>query len=408
MKITAINTIWIEEYPNICWVQIETDSGLSGLGETYFGPEAVAAYIHETVIPYLLGKNPLMINQHSQALDGLIGFHSTGVEMRANSAINIGLWDIFGKYTELPIYQLLGGKMREKIQVYNTCAGYSYNSKKTSPNFNLHNNDDLKKVWGINKKTFGIYEDIDAFHNRPGELAKSLLSEGITAMKIWPFDQFAETYNGQWITPQDLQTGVNIFKEIRDTVGDKIEIILEMHGKWSLPAAKYIANAIDPYRPLWYEDPIKPDNIDTLIEFSRSTKTPTALSELLATRRQFVPILQEKVAGFLIVDITWCGGISEAIKIADLAETYHIPITAHDCTGPISLVVNSHFSVNMPNAFIAEFVRAYYSTWYKDLVTELPLVKDGWLYPIDKPGLGTELSPEIFNRKDIHIQKTAL
>lgn len=117
-------------------------------------------------------------------------------------------------------------------------------------------------------------------------------------MKIWPFDQFADSYNGQWITPGDLQKGVNIFKEIREAVGDNIEVMLEMHGKWSLSAAKQIAKAVDPYQPLWYEDPIKPDNLGALIEFSRSTPTPTAISELLATRRQFLPILEKSVAGF--------------------------------------------------------------------------------------------------------------
>lgn len=108
------------------------------------------------------------------------------------------------------------------------------------------------------------------------------------------------------------------------------------------------------------------------------------------------------------MDITWCGGISEAKKIASVAETHHIPITAHDFTGPISLVVNSHFSINTTNAFIAEFVRAYYSTWYKDIVAELPLIQDGWLYPINKPGLGTELNPELFKRKDLHMRRSAL
>lgn len=130
MKITAVNTLWIEEFPNISWIQIETDSGITGLGETYFGPEAVASYLHETAAPYLLGKDPLTIERHNQALDGLTGFNSTGVEIRANSAVDIALWDIFGKYVGLPIYQLLGGKVHDRIRVYNTCAGYSYNSKK--------------------------------------------------------------------------------------------------------------------------------------------------------------------------------------------------------------------------------------------------------------------------------------
>jgi galactonate dehydratase len=408
MKITGITTLWLDQFPNICWTQVKTDTNLIGLGETYFGPEAVSSYLHETVAPYLLGKDPLTIDKHSQALDGVVGFNSISAEMRGNSSIDMALWDIFGQSTGLPIYQLLGGLTHEKVKVYNTCAGYSYNSEKTSPDFNLHTKDNLNDVWGIGKNALGPYEDIEAFHNRPGELARSLLSENISAMKIWPFDQFADRYNGQWIDPEDLEKGVRIFREIREAVGDRMEIALEMHMKWSLPAAKRIAAAVEPYQPLWFEDPIKADNLDILAEFARSTRIPLAASELLATRRQFIPLLEKRAAGILIVDISWCGGISEAKKIATMAEAYHIPVAAHDCTGPVSLMANSHFSMNVPNLFMAEFVRAYYSTWYRDLVTELPRIENGYMYPSHLPGLGTRLKAELFEREDAHTRTSLL
>ena len=126
MIVTKVETLRLDEFPNLLWVQVHTDEGLIGLGETFFGAQAVEAYIHETVAPYLLGKDPLQIDRHARALYGYVGYRSSGVEMRGNSAIDIALWDLFGKATNQPIYQLLGGPVRERIRIYNTCAGYRY------------------------------------------------------------------------------------------------------------------------------------------------------------------------------------------------------------------------------------------------------------------------------------------
>ncbi len=408
MKITAIHTITLSAFPNLLWVEVETDQGITGLGETYYGPEAVSGYIHETAAPYLLGKNPLTLDKHSQALDGYVGFNSISAEMRGASAIDIALWDIWGQLSGQPIYQLLGGQTHETIAVYNTCAGYGYNRKISSPEFNLHKQNTLDNAWGIAQHEEGPYEDIEAFHHRPGELAKSLLSEGITAMKIWPFDQFAGRYNGQWISPEDMEAGEKIFREIRETVGDQMEIALEMHAKWSLPAAKKIAARIDPYQPAWYEDPIKVDNIDSLLEFKRATATPVAASELLATRRQYLPLFEKRAVDIVIIDLVWCGGFSEAKKIATMAEAYHLPVTPHDCTGPVALTANAHFAVNLPNCFTAEFVRAYYSSWYKELVTDLPIIDRGRMTPTKTPGLGTKLQSNLHTRQGYQKRTSSL
>src|SRR6185437_6859475 len=127
MKVRAIETIQLAEFANLCWVHVHTDEGLIGLGETFFGAEAVAAYIHESAAPHLLGKDPLRIDEHSHALRATyVGFSSSGAEMRGLSAIDIALWDIFGQAVGQPIHQLLGGLTHERIRTYNTCAGYGY------------------------------------------------------------------------------------------------------------------------------------------------------------------------------------------------------------------------------------------------------------------------------------------
>src|SRR5262249_53488031 len=126
MKVTKLETIRLDEFPNLIWVHVHTDEGLVGLGETFFGAQAVEAFPHETVAPYLIGKAPLQTDRHARALYGYLGYRSSGAETRGNSAIDIALWDLFGKATNQPVYQLLGGLTREKIRIYNTCARYRY------------------------------------------------------------------------------------------------------------------------------------------------------------------------------------------------------------------------------------------------------------------------------------------
>ena len=183
MRITAIETIHVGAYPNITFVEVHTDQGLTGLGETFRGPQAVAAHIHEAIAPYLLGRDPLAIEAASHhMLNGYLGFAASGAETRAASAVDIALWDLWGKATGQSVLQLLGGAVRERIRVYNTCAGYTYNSRGGRR---------LIDADASETPAEGPYEDQVAFMKRPAELAHSLLEMGISAMKIWPFDVLA-------------------------------------------------------------------------------------------------------------------------------------------------------------------------------------------------------------------------
>ncbi|MBP1930146.1 mandelate racemase/muconate lactonizing enzyme family protein [Ammoniphilus resinae] len=398
MKITKIETIRVEEFPNICFVQIHTDEGFIGLGETYFGAEAVESWIHEMGANVLLGKNPLTIDKHWQDLVGFVGARSTGVENRGRSALDVALWDILGQVSNQPIYQLLGGATRDKIQAYNTCAGYQY-TRKRPKHASL-------PVDNWNTEGEGPYEDLEGFLYRADELAESLIEEGFMGMKIWPFDPFAEASKGRFISMEDLKKGLEPFEKIRKRVGDKIEIMVEMHSLWDLRTAKQIAQALEDYRPFWYEDPIRMDNLDALRNFAQSTRVPTAASETLGTRWAFREVMEKQAADVIIFDPTWTGGISEAKKIITMAEAYQLPISTHDCVGPVSFAVDVHLSINAPNTLVQECVRAFYSTWYKELVTEVPLIKDGFVYPLAGPGLGTKLNPEVFTRPDTTIRES--
>ena len=396
MKVTRLETLRLDEFPNLLYVRVHTDQGLVGLGETFFGAQAVEAYIHESVAPYLLGKHPLHIDRHARALYGYLGYGSSGAEMRGNSAIDIALWDLFGKVTDQPVYQLLGGPSRDRIRVYNTCAGYRYVRSKPQQ---------LVANWGLPAgDTDGPYEDLDAFLHRAGELAESLLAQGITGMKIWPFDPYAEASNGTYISHDDLQTALEPFRKIRDAVGLKMDIMVEFHSLWNLPTALRIARALEPFEPFWFEDPLKADNLDALATFTTSTHVPTVVSETVATRWGFRDVLARNAARIIMLDLSWVGGISEAKKVATMAEAYQLPVAPHDCTGPVVLVASTHLSINAPNAMIQETVRAYYTGWYNELVTALPTIADGYITPPPGPGLGTELLPDLHLRPDAHVR----
>jgi galactonate dehydratase len=399
MKVTQIDTLRLDEFPNILFVRVHTDEGLTGLGETFFGARSVEAYVHETVGPYLLGKEALHIDRHARELYGYLGYLSSGAETRGNSAIDIALWDLFGKATGQPVYQLLGGPSRDRIRTYNTCAGYRY--VRETPRQEVSN-------WGLQSETEGPYEDLDAFLNRADELAESLLSQGITGMKIWPFDPYAEASDGHYISETDLQEALEPFRKIRSAVGNEMDVMVEFHSLWDLPTAKKIAQALEEFEPFWFEDPIKADDFDALAEFAASTHVPVTASETLSGRFAFRKLMEKGAAEIVMLDLSWCGGLSEAKKIATMAEAYHLPVAPHDCTGPVVLTASTHLSINQPNALTQETVRAYYTGWYKELVTELPEVSDGHVSPPKGPGLGTELLPDLQERPDAHLVTSRL
>jgi L-alanine-DL-glutamate epimerase-like enolase superfamily enzyme len=387
VKVQKIETIRIAEHANICWVRVHTDAGIAGLGETFFGAQAVEAYIHETVAPLLLGRDPLQIDGIARALTGYLGFASTGVEMRGNSAIDIALWDLFGKVSGQPLAQLLGGFTRESIRTYNTCAGSAY----------MQEGGQIVSNYGLDKKRTA-YADLDAFLHHADDLAEELLASGITGMKIWPFDVAAEKSGGHYISPADMKAALEPFEKIRKRVGDRMDIMVELHSKWELLPAIEIARELAQFKTFWHEDPIRMDALGDLKRYAEASRAPLCASETLATRWRFRDLLEKGAAGIVMLDLSWCGGISEARKIASMAEAWHLPVAPHDCTGPVVLTASTHLSLNAPNALVQESVRAFYNTWYPEVVTAIPQVKGGMISVPPGPGLGLDLHPELDKR----------
>ncbi len=307
------------------------------------------------------------------------------------------MWDLFGKAARLPVCVALGGKSRDAIRVYNTCAGYQY--VRSTANQASSN-------WGLGNPS-GPYEDLQGFLNHADELAESLLGQGITAMKIWPFDVAAEASHGQYISHADLDAALEPFRKIRQAVGDRMDIMVEFHSLWRLPMARKIARALEPFNTFWHEDPIRIDSLDLLQAYAQDCRAMVCASETLAYKWGFKDYLQTGVAGVVMLDLSWCGGLSEARKIAAMADAWQLPVAPHDCTGPVVWAASAHLSLHAPNALVQESVRAFYSGWYQELVTELPQVRQGQLSLSGQPGLGLELLPDLTLRADCIRRESA-
>jgi L-alanine-DL-glutamate epimerase-like enolase superfamily enzyme len=397
VRITQLETIRAARQPNVLLLRLHTEEGLAGIGEAFFGASAVEEYLHETVAPVLGGLASPDPEPVARLLAPYTGYQGAGVETRGNGAVDIALWDLLGKRAGLPVVELLGGRVRERISIYNTCAGSGYvgsSSRQESSN------------WG--RSNGRPYEDLDAFLTDPGRLARELVAEGIGGMKIWPFDQAAERSGGTEISRAELAAGVGLVEQIREAIGDQIEIMVELHGLWSRRGATAICEALAPYRPYWVEDPLRADAVDALARLSADVDVPIAAGETCVGRRGFLPLLQRGAIDVATVDVQWTGGLTEARKVAALADAYGVPIAPHDCSGPVTLAACVHLVLSQPNGLIQETVRSFVRTWYGELATGVPPIDGGAISLTDAPGLGVELAEGLLAAGDVSRRVTTL
>jgi galactonate dehydratase len=371
----------------------------------------VEAVVHETVAPWLLGQDSRRIEAVSRHLTTpYLGFHSASAEVRAASAVDIALWDLAGKRHGIPVHEALGGAMRTEIRAYNTCAGYAYNSG-TARDAGAGTARDAgaagRRDIGAGDVAAGPYDDQVAFMRDAGALAESLLAEGYTAMKIWPLDVQATASGGQMITLPELKAGLEPFRRVRAAVGDRIEVMAELHSLWSAEAALRICHALEDLGIFWVEDPIaKMSDFRALADLRRRTRVPICGSETLGGAVSFRQMLEAEAVDFVMLDLAWCGGLTEGRKIAALAEAHARPLAPHDCTGPVTLMAGLHLALHAPSAIFQEVVRATLATWYRDLVTDLPVIRGGMVQAPTAPGLGTALLPDLRRREDAVVRES--
>jgi galactonate dehydratase len=395
MKISSVKPFVHPDFPNLVYVEVTTDEGIVGLGESYYFGSTVAHFINEFAGPAILGKDPLDRESISKTLTTYVGYNSSGVETRARSAIDIALWDIAGKIANKPIYRLIGGDSPRPLRIYNTCAGKEYMRKSNQGS----------KSWGLDNES-NTYEDLRAFMIDAGSLAKELLSEGVTAMKIWPFDLFSEKNWGSEISAADLKSGLAPIEKIRAAVGSRMDIMVELHALWSPKAAKEIMTALKEYEIYWVEDPIYPDNLDELESLRGDGMPPIAHGETIASRKRVETLVKRNLIDVLTLDLSWCGGLTEGLHFAELARANGVKIAPHDCTGPVGLTIGAHLSTADENALIQETVRAAYRTWYPHLVDGLPEINGGTLALSESAGLGLRLREDF--RKDLQTLRLAV
>ena len=376
MKITRFETLWpssIEPAP-FFFVQVYTDEGFVGLGQAPDARRTIPS-VEEWARRFLLGKNPLDTEYFWNRAYEAAHYHGfAGAEMRAISALDIALWDIAGQVARQPIYQLLGGKVRDKIRVYNTCSNYR----------------DLN--------------DRILVRQKPLQLVEELLANGITAFKYAVFDHIADPTLGNYGSIDDIAKACEPIRQVYEKYGTAIEVGIEGHTKWNLPMATRVAQYLERFNIMWLEDLMQPDNPDQLARLRQRTRLPLAGSERFFTRWQMLPLMQNGGTDIVIADVTWCGGISELKKLAVLAETFKLPIAPHDHTGPVGMFATAQVMANVPNGLVMETTRVFYNGYYAELVEPTPVIRDGHLLLPEGVGLGTRLRPQVRERADIVIQ----
>jgi galactonate dehydratase len=379
MKITRIDTIYWKTreaapwWPHWTWVRIHTDSGHVGIGETYPRNEVEATLVHSAAARSLLGRDPRDIDRIWADFYRTFDYQVTGgAEMRVLSAIDLALWDLLGKSLDTPVYRLIGGKSNPQIRLYNTCFPHKYD-----------------------------------FNKEPEKIMRELIDGyGIKAIKVWPFDRAAQRNRHQYVTSADIEEALFPVRKLRDTFGNEIEVLLEFHSNWNLTSAIRIAKALEPYQPMWLEDMLLPGNFEQYRQLAEATSLPLTISERLAGRLQFLQLLESRAARYVMFDVCWCGGLSEARKIATMAEAYQLPIAPHTAGGPLLFYASTHLSTASTNLWIQESCQRYYeSDWPKML--ENPIIpRNGHIAVPELPGFGMQIKPEVWKHPAAVTQTT--
>ena len=389
VTVEAIESVQpMDLFPDLLLVRIHTDAGIIGHGETYYCAEAVQALLHERMAERLLGEDATAIESHWRFLyERAANIGARGTELRAISALDLALWDILGQVCGQPIYRLLGGPVRDRVRVYNSCGNPQYGVRTTHRGW--------PGMGPIGEP--GPLGDSWKFWNEPAALARELRELGYSGMKVWPFDQAATLYGPAYVPQDAVEGAMEPLRAVREAVGMDLEIMIDGHAHFQLPAALRIAAALREVRPLWLEDMIKMDNLDTVADFRRQSGMPTSVSEMLLSRADYNAVLLSQAADYVMIDPTWVGGISEAARVAHLAETYNVPVSTHDCTGPLTLFAGIHVNAAVANCCFQETVRAHIHTVYHDLIDVEVVIDGGFVELPTEPGLGVRLASELFD-----------
>lgn len=363
MKITDVRTAEVQGHGYSLFVRVYTDDGVVGTGECIHGGEGAVALIH-AMKRMIIGENPLNIDRLFEKIRRGYIFNGAlaGNVVSALSGIEIALWDLAGRATGLPVYQLLGGKFRDRIRLYCDCHA-------------------------------GREDAPESYAER----AREVVAMGFDAIKF-DIDHAGSPYKADawnWsVTPGEVHSMVDKVAAIREAIGPDLDLCIDMHGRYDLYAAIRVAQALEPFELMWLEEPVPPENIDAMAEVKRSTRTPICTGENLFLRYGFRELLEKQAVDVIMPDIPKCGGLSECRKIANMAEVYYIPFAPHNVCGPLGTIASCHVCASIPNFLVIEWHWVDRPHWHDLVLSDPPLIQNGYIAMPDGPGLGVELNEE--------------
>lgn len=399
MKITDVKTFVVGNPPPgiggryFIFVKLTTDSNVVGYGEAYnatFGPHVTARMIEDLAERYLVGRDPHDIEAFFRRA------YSSGFSQRPDisvmgcfSALEIACWDIIGKEANKPVYKLLGGQVHEKLRSYTYLypqTGSAVPAEADNPDKNVYNDPDLA-----------------------AECALAYVEQGFNAVKLDPAGPYT-AFDGHQPRLCDIDLSARMVKAIRGAVGNRADILFGTHGQFTASGALRMARAIEPYDPLWFEEPVPPDMPEVMAQVARGTSIPIATGERLTTKFEFARVIENRAATILQPDLGRSGGILETKKIAAMAEAYHIQIAPHCYCGPIVGAANIQLAATLPNFLILESLKQW-DGFHETLLNKKIEWQDGNVIPSKEPGLGVELNEAVceahpWTGTELHLQMT--
>ena len=362
LKITEVRTAQVIVHGPQTHIRIYTDQGIYGQGETTDAAIGTASLIHSWRRA-LIGRDPLNVEAIWERIRtlGIFAGAQGGQYITALSGLEIALWDLAGKALELPVYQLMGGKFRDKVRIY--C-----DSDMDVP---IGEESDRKLPW--------------------------IKAQGFTAMKIDLDDAMdpARFDSVNWTASNgEIDRMVKWVAHVRESIPANMDLACDMHGRYDAPTGKKVAKALEPFRLMWLEEPVPPEDIDAMADIRHSTSTPIACGENLYMRWGYRELLEKQAVDIIQPDFQKVGGLAEAQKVANLAQTFYIPVAPHCVVSPIGVMASAHACMTYPNFLACEWHWINHLDTWKTFVKEGEIIVNGYVTPTDKPGLGVEMDEE--------------
>lgn len=375
MKIKDLKIHVVMVQPNREWIFVEllTDDGITGVGEcSDYASTAHLVSGLEAIKPFIVGMDARNIEDAWQKLfHGYSDLNGRGYVSHLISAIDIALWDIKGKQLGVPIYQLLGGPVRDSVPLYSHIPG----------------------------RLSSKFKKLDEQIRAATIAAKKAQKLGFQALKTDPFSRQWTgdvPFGGEMVerlSPGEIAQAAELMMAVRETVGPEFELLVDAHARFDVASAIRAARALEPVKLVWLEEPVPVESLNALREVRENTSIPLCVGERHFTRWDYVDIFRERLVDYVMPDIAWTGGISEIRRIASQAEAYFIRFSPHDALGPVMLMAGVQVDMATPNLYRQECVHEFFKDYAK-VITPMFDWHDGAVWPSDRPGLGIELNPE--------------